>query len=133
MNSLQFPLGIIMKNENQLDEMVDILTTLHQYIPLYEVQGTSREAGAQADEPVTIEMLHKVLFGGDLLTAVRAKGAQRIRQNSEHPVGRLEGFIPVAEDWHAKVVLMEVCHYHNTTSCVTILLLKQLFLYCHLY
>ena len=97
-----------MKNENQLDEMVDILATLHQYVPLHEVQVETDEDG---DEPATVEILHKVLFGGDLLTAIRAKGAQRIRQNSEHPVGRLEGFIPVAEDWHAKVVLMEVyCH-----------------------
>lgn len=97
-----------MKNENHLDEMVDILAALHKYVPLHEVQGTTRLTETQEDEPTTIEIVHKVLFGGDLLTAVRAKGAQRIRQNSEHPVGRLEGFIPVAEDWHAKVALMEV-------------------------
>ncbi len=102
-----------MKNENKLDEMVDILAALHMYVPLHEIPSTTvTVTGTQedSDEPVTIELLHKLLIGGDLLTAVRAKGAQRIRQNSDHPVGRLQGFIPVAEDWHAKVCLMEVHH-----------------------
>lgn len=88
--------------------MVDILTALHKYVPLHEVQLPISEQGAQVHEKAIVEILYKLLFGGDLLTAIRAKGAQRIRQNSEHPVGRLEGFIPVCEDWHAKVVLMEV-------------------------
>ena len=38
-----------------------------------------------------------------------ARGAQSQRENSQHPKGQLEGFIPVVEDWHAKVCLMEVC------------------------
>ena len=97
-----------MKNENQLDEMVDILAKLHQYVPLHEIHSTITTEETPEKEPVTVEILHKLLLGGDLLTAIRAKGAQRIRKNSEHPVGRLQGFIPVAEDWHAKVVLMEV-------------------------
>ena len=119
-----------MKNENRLDEMVDILATLHKYVPLHEVttqpeetqekELTTQSEETQEEELTTlseetqekeltvIETLHKIIFGGDLLTAVRAKGAQRIRQNSERPVGRLEGFIPVAEDWHAKVALLEV-------------------------
>ena len=97
-----------MKDENQLDEMVDILTTLHQYVPIHQVTDTATVPGNEEEQPITNEILHKLLIGGDLLTAVQAKGAQRIRSNSEHPVGRLEGFIPVFEDWHAKVCLMEV-------------------------
>ena len=119
-----------MKNENRLDEMVDILATLHKYVPLHEVttqpeetqekelttlseetqeeELTTLSEETQEKELTVIETLHKIIFGGDLLTAVRAKGAQQIRQNSEHPVGWLEGFIPVAEDWHAKVALLEV-------------------------
>ena len=27
------PLGVILKNENKRDEMVDIMTHLHQYVP----------------------------------------------------------------------------------------------------
>lgn len=108
-----------MKNNNHQDEMVDILTTLHQYVLLHEVQVTTSKSDAQVDGTATTELLHKVLFGGDLLTAIRAKRAQHIRQNSEHPVGRLEGFIPVAEDWHAKVVLMEV--YHQSLIVISLI------------
>ncbi len=99
-----------MKNENKLDEMVDILATLHKYVPLDEIPSTTISH---------IKLLHKLLLGGDLLTAVRVKGAQRIRQNSDHPVGRLQGFIPVAEDWHANVCLMEV-HCYLNIDCVQV-------------
>lgn len=32
-----------MKNENRLDEMVDILSTLHKYVPLHEVTTQPEE------------------------------------------------------------------------------------------
>ena len=41
------PLGVLPKNENKLDEMVDILSHLHQYVPAKEsvrevfTQGTN--------------------------------------------------------------------------------------------
>lgn len=105
---MQVPLGIIMKNENELDQMVDILVGLHQYVPVREFPSTSASTDPDKETDST-DILHKLLIGGDLLTAIRAKGAQRIRRNSECPVGRLEGFIPVVEDWHAKVCLLEVC------------------------
>ena len=69
-----------MKNENHPDEMVDILTILHPYVavPLHEVQLAISKADDQVHGTTTAEILHKVLFGGDLLTAIRAKGAQLI-------------------------------------------------------
>lgn len=57
---------------------------------------------------VSIDRMHQLLFGGDQLTVARARGAIMIRENSEHAQGRLEGFVPVVEDWHAKVCLLEV-------------------------
>lgn len=42
------------------------------------------------------------------MTAARARGSQRIRNNSETGRARLEGLQPVVEDWHAKVVLLGV-------------------------
>ena len=59
-------------------------------------------------EEVTTEKLHHVLIGGDQLTAERVRGAQSMRQNSTHAAGRLEGYIPVSEDWHAKVCFLQV-------------------------
>lgn len=43
------------------------------------------------------------------MTAARIRGSQRIRSNSENDVDRLEGLCAVIEDWHAKVVLLQVC------------------------
>lgn len=91
---LQAPLGVILKNENKLDDMIEILGELQKLVP-----STSDNSGT---------MLHQVLFGGDQLTAKRARSAIRIRDNSIQEIDRLKGFIPVSEDWHAKVVFLEV-------------------------
>jgi len=49
-----------------------------------------------------------ILFGGDQLTVARARGAQGILSNSHTGFDRLEGLVPVVEDWHAKVCILEV-------------------------
>ncbi len=48
------------------------------------------------------------LVGGDYLSVARARGAQVIRSTSELTKDTLNGLLPVAEDWHAKVCLIEV-------------------------
>ena len=40
----------------------------------------------------------------------RARGSQRISDNSKTGVERLEGLSPVVEDWHAKMCLLEVSY-----------------------
>ena len=42
------------------------------------------------------------------MTAARARGSQRIRNNSKRGTERLEGFHPVVEDWHTKVCFLGV-------------------------
>lgn len=37
-----------------------------------------------------------------------SKGSHRIRSNSERGVHRLQGVVPVTEDWHAKHCFLEV-------------------------
>lgn len=96
-----------MKNENKVDEMVDILSSLQQYVPTKEATFTVDIPEVGTTE-MKVENMHKILLGGDQLTAERARAACRVRQNSQHPAGRLEGTIPVAEDWHTKVCFMEV-------------------------
>ena len=54
------------------------------------------------------DAFHQILFGGDQLTVARARGSQRIQVNSESQADRLQGLVPVAEDWHTKVTLLEV-------------------------
>ena len=96
-----------MRNENKVDEMVDILGSAHQYVPTKEATFTVEIPEVGATE-TKVENMHVILLGSDQLTAERARAASRIRQNSQHPVGRLEGILPVTEDWHSKVCLMEV-------------------------
>ena len=119
-----------MKNENKTDEMVDVLSFLHQYVPMQSEIGMVQVPEMEHSEEIRIERLHHTLIGGDQLTSERIRGAQRLRKNSVHAAGRLEGFIPTTEDWHAKVCFMqvkvdsytkksEVCnHYPNTTGYV---------------
>ena len=45
-----------------------------------------------------------------IFSLVVARGAQRIRQNSQ---SRLEGLIPVVEDWHAKGCFLGVSVYNK--------------------
>ena len=51
------------------------------------------------------------LLGGDQLTVhvARVSGVQNLRISHETALERLEGLIPVVEDWHTRVILLEVC------------------------
>ena len=51
-----------MKNENKHSEMIDKMQNLHRYVPIITDDVYQRSA------------VHKVVFGGDQLTATRAKG-----------------------------------------------------------
>ena len=95
-----------MKNENKYSEMIDIMGYLHQYVPVAESTTTDTTEDL-ADTPSS-EKLHPLLFGGDQLTAARARGCQELRINSDSTSGRLQGLIPVAEDWHTAVTLLVV-------------------------
>ena len=87
-----------MKNENKTDEIVDILTHLQQYVPKVESHTVVKVPNTEKHEVMVTERLHHLLIGGDQLTAERVRGAQSMRQNSTHAMGRLEGYIPVSED-----------------------------------
>ena len=109
-NIPQVPLGIILKNENKLDEMVEILSELHQYVPTTESMTTCivSTEGEELQEDVLNVNCHHILFAGDQLTAKRARSAKAQRSNSEDAKGKLKGFVPVAQDWHAGQCFLEV-------------------------
>ena len=81
--------------------MIKILQHLQRYIPTKTIPR-QHESSSNISQ-------HKLLLGGDQLTVARVRGAQIAMCNGSNPVKRLEGFIPVIQDWHAKVVLLEVC------------------------
>ena len=104
-------MGIQLKNENKLEEMVEIMANYHQYVPKLRTEKAETIDSTGEAVVLTIHQFHHLLFGGDQLTAARARGAQKIRSNSETALGRLAGLVPNVEDWHAKVCLIEVCIY----------------------
>lgn len=87
--------------------MCKILESVQEYVPSQskEVQYTL----PNGDEVrYSDKHIHKTLFGGDQLTVARARSAQNIRCNEETATKRLEGLIPVVEDWHTRVTLLKV-------------------------
>lgn len=106
--NVQVPLGILPKNENTSSEMVDILSHLHRYVPMVEYTEDAVVPSTDITVPVSKASVHPILIGGDQLTAARARSALKAKANEDKPSLRLEGLIPVAEDWHTKVILLEV-------------------------
>ena len=105
---IQVPLGVLPKNENLGDDMVDIMLHLHQYVPL--VDGTESVEVPVTNEKVQVPRasFRRIFLGGDQLTAARARGAIKSRVNSMSSAARLDGVIPCAEDWHVKLNFLDV-------------------------
>lgn len=98
--TLQVPLGVLPKCETKRSEMIDIMLSLQQYVPLL--------GGSDYDAEKCEEVPHQILFGGDQLTAARSRSGQEARLNSDTCSGRLDSLKPVAEDWHTGVILLTV-------------------------
>ena len=96
--------------------MCEIMDKVHDYVPAKHVMETydlfDDDEHIQIDE----EIFHQILFGGDQLTVVRARSSQAVR--ADHSTrgqictrrDRLEGLLPVVEDWHTKQCLLKVIH-----------------------
>ena len=83
------------------------MSHVHQFVPVIETnQQVDVSAGRTVTQPIST--LHPLLFGGGQLTAACIRGAQEGKCNSITASNRFEGLIPVIEDWHTKVVLLEV-------------------------
>jgi L1 cell adhesion molecule like protein len=89
----------LLKNENIGSEMVEILSHLLQYVPSKECANLVYIPGRNQMVLKPGAVVHHVLFGGDQLTAARARGAIMAMANNPTPQQRLEGVIPVIEDW----------------------------------
>ena len=90
--------------------MVDIMTDLHQYVPMV---STTQERIISSGATVTEESatFHPIIIGGDQLTAARARSAIKSKMNGHTHSQTLSGLVPAAEDWHAKGNLSaEECH-----------------------
>ena len=100
----QEPLGLLFKNENTTEDMIEILDHIHKYVP---VENIVADKGV-----VNSFVLSQIFLGGDQLTEERAKNAQNGRADGETKFERLEGIIPKIEDWHTGRILYQViCFY----------------------
>lgn len=91
-------MGVVQKNEQYNDQMVDICQFLHKYVP-----GHDDNEEKSSSSPV------KVLSGGDYLTFERHKSAQSSMANGRTASSRLEGLIPKMEEFHNQSELLKVC------------------------
>ncbi|CAG2202794.1 unnamed protein product [Mytilus edulis] len=87
--SCVIPLGILEKDENKTEEMIEIIEHLHQYTPKAH------------------DKMMPLLMGGDGLSVERGEGAQKARADGISQEDRLEGFIWKSEDWHAHVISLQ--------------------------
>lgn len=92
--------------------MVDIMLHLHQYVPLIQTTKQVHIPGIAEEVDVCQAALHRIFLGGDQLTAARARAAIKTRINSLTCATRLDGLIPCAEDWHAKLNLLDVSYFY---------------------
>ena len=96
-------LDILMKNENYHSDMVEIMTTMQDYL------------GSEYPSD------RRVTSGGDHLTCERQLGAQRHMMDGDTPRDRLELLEPQAEDWHCLVCVCAWSKYITiTTVCLFI-------------
>ena len=102
----QASLGIHLHSEQQYDEMFKILDKIITYVPQKYITEEININGTCYT--VKREVSHQILFGGDQMTVAQCRGWQLIRINSATEQQKLTGLLPVLEDWHTKVVLLEV-------------------------
>ena len=88
--------------------MVDTMSCLHTHVPTEDYTEQCFIPSSDSTVQVLKGVFHPIIIGGDQLTASRARGAKKAKVHADSPVSRLEGLIPVAEDWHTKLNLLEV-------------------------
>ncbi len=104
--TFKVPIGVLLYNENKVDEMCKILDKLHDYVPSESTQEDITLPDGQTMTHKDYKLV-KILLGGDQVTVKRVCGAKGVRSSHDTAKDRLEGVIPVVEDWQ---VLMKVSY-----------------------
>ena len=78
-------MGVIKKCESKVDEMFSILEELHHYVPTDKVTLNLTLPNGES-RPLDSESFHRILLGGDQLTAARARSgcSARADHDSSH-------------------------------------------------
>ena len=110
---MQVPLGVVFKNRiNWMKWWTSWTIWISMYLQRWHTQ-LCRYLGVHQKECNLMSCTR--CKGGDQLTVARIKSAKRLCEDSQHDARHLDGFIPVVEDWHTKVCLLEVRLFHAFT------------------
>ena len=93
--------------------MVKILQKIHEYVPAIQSEAEVCVPSTGVTEKVKRWKFQKLLLGGDQLTCARVKGRKRDKSSEADATHRFDGLLPVPEDWHTKVCLLEVSKCDN--------------------
>ena len=89
--------------------MCKVLDELSKYIPTKSCTTTHYLPDG---EELTLDDVdckqYPILTGGDQFSVARYRAAQSVRTNDDSTAGRLKGFVPAIEDWHARLTLVKV-------------------------
>lgn len=106
-HNAQVPLGVLLHDENKLDEMGKILDHYMKLVPTLKAEQHVSQSNGQVID-VDNTKFFSIHFGGDQLTVARIRGTQTLRDTHDTAIDRCEGITPVIEDWHARMALMKV-------------------------
>ncbi|XP_041454619.1 uncharacterized protein LOC121407551 [Lytechinus variegatus] len=87
--SVVIPLGVLEKDDSQIEDMVDVLEYMHGYVP--------------GDDKSPIPM---ILYG-DVPSCERFRDAIASRINEDTSWSRLSGLLPSAQEWHKRHLLLQ--------------------------
>ena len=91
------------------------MESLHKCVPTQSCEGQLPSGHSLTyDNTKFVE----ILFGGDQLTVACANGIKALCGH-DTAFDRLDGLVPVLEDWHVRVILLQVC-----VSCMNSILAK---------
>lgn len=113
MHNFQIPLGVMQHNENKIDEMCSAMDELHVYVPTKKVVMEKSSISGQVVNKEDYKFC-RTLIGGDQLTIARARGSSAARVDHSTARDRLNGLMPIVEDWHAKQCLLKVSPLSDT-------------------
>lgn len=88
--------------------MAQIMEQLHQYVPTQAKSVTTTFEDTGETMTYVEHSFHQICCSGDQLTIARERTAQLVRHHSENELDRLEGLVPVVDDWHTNMTLVKV-------------------------
>ena len=97
---------MILENPNITKNMIKILEEVRKYVPTHEVERYYTYKGRS--HKYKDAALHPILFGGDQLTATRARAAKLAKISETDASSHIDGIVPTNEDWHCRMTLLTV-------------------------